>query len=158
MSNTLTIHAGGTGERQIPINSITVPDLWHVATRLREADNTQDAQLVMDCWHLAHAMKDHLQAMDAAPHYQGGEPALERVILQRKESTRDQGAVLDSDIILAFVPDNHEPFITWVQVLDQHDEGRAEMFGQDNDRVKSYTISGHYFMTLREALDDFDNR
>jgi hypothetical protein len=62
---TITMHAGGTGEREQAIHNIKVPDLWHVATRLREADNMTDAQMVMDCWHLAHAMKDHLQAMDA---------------------------------------------------------------------------------------------
>jgi hypothetical protein len=59
---TITMHAGGTGEREQAIHNIKVPDLWHVATRLREADNMTDAQMVMDCWHLAHAMKDHLQA------------------------------------------------------------------------------------------------
>ncbi len=64
MTNTLTIHKGGTGEREIEIRSITVPDLWHVATRLREAEQINDVQMVMDCWHLAHAMKDHLQQQE----------------------------------------------------------------------------------------------
>ena len=61
-SKTITMHAGGTGEREQAIDNITVPDLWHVATRLRAAENLTDAQMVMDCWHLAHAMKDALQA------------------------------------------------------------------------------------------------
>ena len=58
---TITLHKGGTGEKEIKVSAIHVPDLWPVVIRLRKAKQTGDAQLVIDCWHLTHAMKDHLQ-------------------------------------------------------------------------------------------------
>ena len=58
---TITLNKGGTAERTIDSQAIDVPNLWYVATRLREAENIKDAQLVMDCWHLAHDLKHHIQ-------------------------------------------------------------------------------------------------
>jgi hypothetical protein len=71
---TITMHAGGTGEREQAISNITIPDLWHVAQYLYDIGGTERdgdpsrhlySKMVLDCWHLAHDMKDHLQAMDA---------------------------------------------------------------------------------------------
>jgi hypothetical protein len=69
MTNTITLHAGGTGEREIEVSAIEVPDLWHVAMHLQGKAETEGnpqmklyADMVLDCWHLAHDMKNHLQA------------------------------------------------------------------------------------------------
>lgn len=59
----ITISKGGTGERTIAINAIHVPDLWHTAMKLEDMGDYAAAQEVLDAWHLAHAMKEHLQAL-----------------------------------------------------------------------------------------------
>ena len=66
---TFTRSKGGTAEREEPINGITVPDLWHLAQALKGGNLTRSkpilakaAEEVLECWHLAHDMKRHLQA------------------------------------------------------------------------------------------------
>lgn len=54
---TLVIHKGGEGEKSVSIDSITVPDARHAAMRA----NKVDRDLILEVWHLAHAMKDHLK-------------------------------------------------------------------------------------------------
>jgi hypothetical protein len=68
--NTLTLHKGGTGEKEIPIKSLTVPDLWHVAQYHHDKSlapavepwHALQHKMIMEAWSLAHAMKDRLQA------------------------------------------------------------------------------------------------
>ena len=66
---TFTRSKGGTAEREEPINGITVPDLWHLAQALKDGKLTRNktilakaAEEVLECWHLAHDMKRHLQS------------------------------------------------------------------------------------------------
>ena len=146
---TLTLHKGGAGEREIAITAIDVPDLWHVAMHhLDAADLTKHdecaqhmawSKMILNCWHLAHAMKDHLQAQS--------EPS-DRIVIQRKESTRDQPGLLDSDIVLCFLPENATtPFVTWMQTLDK----------KPGDGTARY-CRGHYCESLEEALQDYATR
>ena len=66
---TLTRAKGGTGEYEEPINGITVPNLWHLAQALKNGTLTgnkkvlaQFAEDVLECRHLAHDMKRHIQS------------------------------------------------------------------------------------------------
>ncbi len=66
---TFTRSKGGTAEREEPINGITVPDLWHLAQALKDGNLTRNktilakaAEEVLECWHLAHDMRKHLQS------------------------------------------------------------------------------------------------
>ncbi len=42
------------------INEITIPDLWHIATRLDKPAK----EMVLEVWHLCHSLKDHIQQAD----------------------------------------------------------------------------------------------
>lgn len=74
----VTFHKGGTAEKTVKVSDILIPDLWHIHRRLvgealkispatpagcfeREWRN-QEAQAILECWHLAHGLKDHIQA------------------------------------------------------------------------------------------------
>jgi hypothetical protein len=66
---TFTRAKGGTAECEEPINGITVPDLWHLAQALEDGNLTRNktilakaAEEVLECWHLAHDMKRHIQS------------------------------------------------------------------------------------------------
>jgi hypothetical protein len=57
-----------TGAKE-PIDGITVPDLWHLVQALEDGTLTRNktilakaAEEVLECWHLAHDMKRHLQS------------------------------------------------------------------------------------------------
>lgn len=76
MKQTLTRSKGGTAEREVQILSLDVPDLWHLAMWLKDQKNTKgavnrpdyawfqmQADMVLDCWSLAHDMKRMLQEM-----------------------------------------------------------------------------------------------
>ena len=70
---TFTRAKGGTAEREEPINGIEVPDLWHIAMALNAGSQRVEAfkngefvsmlagDYVLECWHLAHDMKRHIQ-------------------------------------------------------------------------------------------------
>ncbi len=74
MKDTLTLHPGGTGEKELSINSLAIPDLWHVAQYHRdkaeapavEPWHKMQEHWILETWHLAHAMKERLQAELAA--------------------------------------------------------------------------------------------
>lgn len=55
---------GGGGERCTEIRTIEVPDLWHIAMRSCDLGNTEDEKRILECWHLAHDMKNALQHID----------------------------------------------------------------------------------------------
>ena len=65
---TFTRSKGGTAEREEIISQIQVPDLWHMISHVRDgvtlvpAYRTQIADAMLECWHLAHDLKRHLQS------------------------------------------------------------------------------------------------
>ena len=68
---TFTRSKGGTAEREEIISQIQVPDLWKIAEVFQGKSNTMYmskanreavADAILECWHLAHDMKKHLQS------------------------------------------------------------------------------------------------
>ena len=59
----ITRAKGGTAERQVKAYNVTIPDLWHIAQRLPEPQRSE----VLEAWHLAHDLLDHIQATDDNP-------------------------------------------------------------------------------------------
>lgn len=61
----ITLYAGGTEERNLPVSKITIPDLWHIAEAIRQhgrvADGPGCADLILECWQIAHGLKRHIQ-------------------------------------------------------------------------------------------------
>lgn len=55
---------GGAAERQEDINSITIPDLWHIAQELHHTGRQHAAEEILNYWYLAHDMKRALQKGD----------------------------------------------------------------------------------------------
>lgn len=45
---------GGTSEREVPLEDVQIPDLWHVHTYFLKSGNEQAAEMVLETWHLAH--------------------------------------------------------------------------------------------------------
>ena len=62
MINTIIRSPKGTARRLVEVDKIQVPDLWHVAEYEREQGNTQWADQILDCWHLAHDLITNIQA------------------------------------------------------------------------------------------------
>ena len=67
---TFTRSKGGTAEREEIISQIQVPDLWKIAEIFQGKSNTvymskanreAVAAAILECWHLAHDMRKHLQ-------------------------------------------------------------------------------------------------
>ena len=67
---TFTRSKGGTAEREEIISQIQVPDLWKIAeifqgksntVYLSKANREAVADAILECWHLAHDMRKHLQ-------------------------------------------------------------------------------------------------
>lgn len=62
MENTQVCTQKGGGVYQ-EARKIQIPDLWHLAMYLKDSKNAglrEQADMVLECWHLAHAMKDHI--------------------------------------------------------------------------------------------------
>ena len=68
---TFTRSKGGTAEREEIISQIQVPDLWKIAEVFQGKSNTMYmskanreavADAILECWHLAHDMRKHLQS------------------------------------------------------------------------------------------------
>jgi hypothetical protein len=59
----LTRARGGTAERQIPINRVEIPDLWHIALELPgEIDDANTPRgAVLEVWHLCHDLLSHIK-------------------------------------------------------------------------------------------------
>ncbi len=55
----ITVCEGGTDERKVRIDRVTIPDLWHVARRC--GLDSPDAKMILDTWHLCHALKDYIE-------------------------------------------------------------------------------------------------
>ena len=43
------------------IDEISIPDLWHIAMA---QENKQNKEIILECWHLCHNLKNALQAID----------------------------------------------------------------------------------------------
>ncbi len=48
--------AGLDKREDVPIENIRIPDLWHIASRLREQGDTIAADQIFYTWHIAHDM------------------------------------------------------------------------------------------------------
>jgi len=57
----ITLNKGGNAEHVIDASALHVPDLWHIAMWLESNDMSGSSKKVLDCWHLAHDMKTHIQ-------------------------------------------------------------------------------------------------
>ena len=47
------------GQTKTHICSIQIPDLWHIAMNIKSVDPIA-SEAILDCWHKAHWMKDHM--------------------------------------------------------------------------------------------------
>ncbi len=61
MSKTFTRAQGGTAQREEPISDIQIPDCWHAAETLRSLGYEAAANAVLETWHLAHDLRNHVQ-------------------------------------------------------------------------------------------------
>ena len=59
----ITMAKGGTVERDVPLKEIEIPDLWHIAGRLKDGGThiPRDADDVLECWHLCHDLLKHIK-------------------------------------------------------------------------------------------------
>ena len=60
MSTKITLHKGGTAEQTVALSELQIPDLWRVETT-RDADRAK----ILECWHIAHALKLELLQIEA---------------------------------------------------------------------------------------------
>jgi len=59
---TFTIYEYGQPERlAVPVSSIQIPDLWHIAMQLNDAGDVAAADAVLTAWHMAHELKNVVQ-------------------------------------------------------------------------------------------------
>lgn len=65
---TITRAKGGTKEKEVTLNSIHIPDLWHVAAYLNAVHMEVSAELVKDCWHLCHDLLRHIKEHEDTEH------------------------------------------------------------------------------------------
>jgi hypothetical protein len=57
----ITRALNGEHERQVHINDVQIPDLWHVVMFLKENKMDLWADMILETWYLAHDMKRHIQ-------------------------------------------------------------------------------------------------
>lgn len=67
MTTTITRAKGGTGEREVEIATLQVPDLWHVASFLKDKGHTDASLAVLECWHLCHDLLRHIRESEETP-------------------------------------------------------------------------------------------
>ena len=62
MGDTITRAKGGTEEREVPVDEIEIPDLWHISLYLDERTGTGNpGPMVRECWHLCHDLLRHIR-------------------------------------------------------------------------------------------------
>jgi len=68
IEKTVTLFKGGTKEKTLPISQVEIPDLWHIAEAIRtngriggKAGRERAADMILDCWHICGALKEHIQ-------------------------------------------------------------------------------------------------
>jgi len=49
---------GGTKERSVPVSSIQIPDLWHLALA---QDDPRSKDAILQVWHMAHDLLRHIR-------------------------------------------------------------------------------------------------
>ena len=54
----------GTGRRVVKLSEIVVPDLWHLATRLRKVGEHADVDAVLETWGLVNDLLHALRGCD----------------------------------------------------------------------------------------------
>lgn len=59
--NTIIRAPRGTRRQEVPIEQVTVPDLWHLAEHLEAEGKHSTAVMVLECWHLAHDLLANLR-------------------------------------------------------------------------------------------------
>ena len=71
--DTVTLAKGASGEREVPIGEIEVPNLWHIAMDLNKKQEkvyvlwhgeftwVLAGDYILECWHLAHDLKRHIE-------------------------------------------------------------------------------------------------
>lgn len=59
----------GKERREVTLNDVQIPDLWHVAERLRR-DDPDGAAAVLECWRICHDLKANLANDIEAPEKQ----------------------------------------------------------------------------------------
>ena len=47
-------------QKTIGIESVQIPDLWHVAMLLKDKGLIHQSEQVLDAWHIAHDLKNHI--------------------------------------------------------------------------------------------------
>ena len=72
MAHPITLNPGAPSEMTAEPGAISIPDLWHIAQELKATGATivalEDGEFVeklagdyvLDCWHLAHALRRYL--------------------------------------------------------------------------------------------------
>jgi len=61
----ITMHKGGTAEKTITVESTSIPDCWHAAMSLLDAGLDKQSEMVLECWYLAHAFKNHIETQNS---------------------------------------------------------------------------------------------
>ena len=56
----ITFYKGGDDEHTLTADEVKIPNMWHVAQRLQKAFNGADAELVLEIWRVAHALRNHI--------------------------------------------------------------------------------------------------
>lgn len=91
---TIQIKKGNTEESR-DINEIEIADLWHVAMFLKDEGKPTASEQVLQCWHDAHDMKNHIIEFDV---FKG---LLQEVLEQQSDQgfiNLDLGARIESSL------------------------------------------------------------
>jgi hypothetical protein len=59
MKNTTVLVEKGTGKTE-DARTMVIPDLWYLAMWLKGKLMFRESDEVLEAWHLAHAMRDHI--------------------------------------------------------------------------------------------------
>jgi len=62
MRTEITLNKGGLNERTVALESLIIPDLWHIAASRKDEE---ERKKILECWHLAHDLKKHLLGITA---------------------------------------------------------------------------------------------
>lgn len=54
----------GAARHEVELSEIEVPDLWHIASALRDEHKPRAANAVLECWHLAQDLIWNLQNLE----------------------------------------------------------------------------------------------
>jgi hypothetical protein len=62
----IVLSPGGSARREVELDEIQVPNLWHIAQALRTVaiKDPEASDMVLETWHLAHDLKANLRYME----------------------------------------------------------------------------------------------